>query len=145
MRTLPAILGTTLAVSCAVGAMAVSAQAAPAKSAKTYVGCTSPAVSCTGGERMQSKPSQMGFSADGSLYVTGIHWRGWGTAKAIGTGTAHADNCTPNCAQGHFSEHPATIVFSNPKPWDGKLAYSHAIESVPAIKWYYTFSQGLVP
>jgi hypothetical protein len=149
MRTgliFPAILGATLAVSAVVGsAVAAHAQAAPAKAAREYVACTTPAITCADGRGMQVRPTSMGFSADGSLYVTGIRWHGWGTGKATGTGTAHADNCEPNCAQGSFSTHPATIVFTTPKPWHGKLAYARVTESVPAIKWRYTFSHGLIP
>jgi hypothetical protein len=155
MRTkliFPAILGAALAASGAVaGATAAHAQAtsaAQARSAKTareYVACTTPAVTCAHGRGMQVRPTSMGLSADGSLYVTGIRWHGWGTGKATGTGTAHADNCDPNCAQGSYRTHPATIVFTTPKPWDGKLAYAKVTESVPAIKWHYTFTQGLIP
>jgi hypothetical protein len=149
MRTkliFPAILGAALAVGGAVAsATTADAQTTSAKAAHEYVACTTPAITCAGGRGMQVRPTSMGLSADGSLYVTGIRWHGWGTGKATGTGTAHADNCKPNCAQGSYSTHPATIVFATPKPWDGKLAYAKVSESVPAIKWHYTFTHGLIP
>jgi hypothetical protein len=137
-----------LTAGAACGAVAVdgaTAHASTTTASRQYVACTTPANECAGGRGMQTRPTQMGLSADGSLYVTGIKWHGWGTAKATGTGTAHADNCTPNCAQGTFTKHPATIVFTDPKPWHGKLAYAHVAESVPAIGWHYTFTHGLVP
>jgi hypothetical protein len=36
-------------------------------------------------------------------------------------------------------------VFTNPKPWDGELAYARSVESVPAIGWHFVFTHGLVP
>ncbi len=62
-----------------------------------------------------------------------------------GTGTAHADNCEPNCAQGTYSEYPATITLTDPRPWRGKLAYARETVSVPATHDHVTFSTGLVP
>jgi hypothetical protein len=94
---------------------------------------------------MQARPTTMYLSADGSLFVKGITWRGWGSGAATGTGTAWADDCKPNCAQGTFHKHPATIVLSDPKPWHHKMAYSRQIDSVPAIGWRYTFARGLLP
>ena len=94
---------------------------------------------------MLAKPGTMIFSADGSLYLKSIAWQGWGTDTAIGTGTAYADNCKPNCAEGTYSKHPARIVLTAPKPWNGKLAYTRAEESVPAVGWHYAVTQSLVP
>ena len=36
-------------------------------------------------------------------------------------------------------------MFTNPKPWDGKLAYARFVESVPVIGWHFVFTHGLVP
>jgi len=142
---IPVLLTAASAACGAVAAAGATAHASMAAAPREYVACTTPAIQCGGGRGMQTKPTEMGLSADGSVYVTGIKWHGWGTARATGTGTAHTDNCRPNCAQGTFSKHPATIVFTSPQPWDGKLAYAHAVESVPAIRWYFVFTHGLVP
>ena len=113
--------------------------------ATTYVTCTTPADGCMSSSQMKAKPTTMYLSGDGSLFAKGIAWRGWGTRTAIGTGTAWADDCKPNCAQGTFRKHPATIVLTDPKPWHRKMAYSRQLDSVPAIGWRFTFARGLMP
>jgi hypothetical protein len=35
---------------------------------------------------------------DGNLWVQGIRWQDWGAPTAVGTGTAFANPCTPDCA-----------------------------------------------
>jgi hypothetical protein len=94
---------------------------------------------------MQIKPRAMNLFMDGTLYVVGITWVHWGTDSAIGTGTAKANNCTPNCAAGTFRTHPATITVSDPRAWRGTLAYTHVSVSVPAIRYSFTFTEGLIP
>jgi hypothetical protein len=94
---------------------------------------------------MQTKPSAMYLTMDGTLYVVGITWVHWGTASATGTGTAKANNCTPNCAAGTFHTHPATITASDPRTWRGTLAYTRVSVSVPAIRYSFTFTEGLIP
>jgi hypothetical protein len=46
---------------------------------------------------------------DGNQYLTGVHWSSWATANAKGTGTLHYNDCTPNCAAGHFHTVRATV------------------------------------
>jgi hypothetical protein len=110
-----------------------------------YVTCTQPADGCTVVSQMKSQPTAMNLSGDGTLYVQGITWRGWGTATATGTGTASLDNCKPNCAQGSYAKHPATLVLSDPRSWHGKMAYSRQTDSVPAAGWHFIFAHGLLP
>jgi hypothetical protein len=110
---------------------------------REYVACTQ--AFCTGPGQMRARPMVVTVSVDGSLYVAAITWRGWGTGNATGTGTAHADNCKPNCAQGTFHEYPATITLTGPKLWRDDMAYSRERISVPAIHDRKTFSTGLVP
>ncbi len=121
-----------------------SSPARPGAAARReYVACTQ--VFCTGRGQMKPRPTMMTPSGDGSLYVTGITWQGWGTGTATGTGTAHADNCNPNCAQGTYHQYPGTITLTSPKPWRGKMAYSRETVSVPAIQDRVTFRTGLLP
>ena len=110
---------------------------------REYVGCTQ--VFCTVRAQMKTRPTEIIPTGDGSLYVTGITWRGWGTGTAAGSGTAHADNCNPNCAQGTYHEYPATITLTDPKPWRADMAYSRETVSVPGIPYRVTFRSGLVP
>ena len=61
------------------------------------------------------KPRQIVIACgDGNLYVTRLHWSHWRTGSALGTGTAHANDCTPNCAAGHFHTYRAQIKLSKP-------------------------------
>jgi hypothetical protein len=110
---------------------------------REYVACTE--ALCTVPGQMKARPMVVIASGDGSLFVTAITWRGWGTGNATGTGTAHADNCKPNCAQGTFHRYPATITLTGPKLWRDDMAYSQERISVPAIHDRVTFSTGLVP
>jgi hypothetical protein len=102
-------------------------------------------VFCTARGQMKARPVMMTTSGDGSLYVTGITWRDWATGTAAGAGTAHADDCTPNCAQGTYREFPATITLTSPRPWRGDMAYSRETVSVPAIHDQVTFRTGPLP
>jgi hypothetical protein len=109
-----------------------------------YVVCTSTAGTCSG-STMQTEPRAMYLSGDGSFYVVRITWAHWGTATATGKGTAEANNCSPDCADGTFHAHPATITVSDPRTWHGMLAYTRLSVSVPAIRYGYTVTSGLIP
>jgi hypothetical protein len=50
---------------------------------------------------------------DGSLYMTGMHWKSWGRRAATGVGTAHLNDCIPFCAAGHFHKYRARIRLSS--------------------------------
>ena len=56
---------------------------------------------------------------DGNLYMTGMHWSHWRRSSAVGTGTAHANDCSPNCAQGHFHRYAAKITLTKPTTCTG--------------------------
>jgi hypothetical protein len=74
-----------------------------------------------------------------------IVWSGWGTAEAVGRGTAEANNCKPDCADGTFSPHPVTVTLTKPKTWGAEMAYSRLHYSVPSLRLQWTFATGLVP
>lgn len=119
---------------------AASDGAAPVR----HVVCTSTAGICSA-SIMRSKPREMFLSADGSLYVRRIVWTGWGATSATGRGTASADNCSPNCAQGTYHSYPAVITVSDPRPWHRIIAYARVRASVAAIRYRYAFTRGLIP
>jgi len=110
---------------------------------REYVVCTT--ALCTVRPQMETRPTAIYPSGDGSFWFSGITWRGWGTATATGTATAHANNCQPDCAQGTFSAYPGTITLTDPKPWHGEMAYTQETVNVPAIHDQATFSTGTVP
>jgi len=60
---------------------------------------------------LASAPEELVITcADANYELAGLHWHGWGTARATATGTARANDCTPNCAAGHFHSYRMTAV-----------------------------------
>lgn len=49
--------------------------------------------------------------ADANLYVTRLNYSLYGTREAKATGVFHLNDCTPNCAGGHFHAHAGSIRF----------------------------------
>jgi hypothetical protein len=111
--------------------------------------CTKPIDTCTGAgvDALQTEPSEIIVSEDGSGYVKDLTWSGWGTGTATGTGTLEVDNCSPNCAQGHDTPYAATVTLTQLAPYgDGEQAYSAIAISVPRSPSHsQTFSTRLVP
>jgi hypothetical protein len=68
---------------------------------------------------------------DGNFYLTGIHWASWTAAKATGTGTGHQNDCTPNCAAGHFHAYPARLTLTKPRSCDGHKVFT-------TLEWRFT-------
>ena len=50
--------------------------------------------------------------ADANFYVDHLHWTAWGSTSAVAKGTAHQNDCKPNCAAGHFHAFPLTVRLS---------------------------------
>jgi hypothetical protein len=46
---------------------------------------------------------------DGGFGLTSVHWTEWAPADAAGVGTEYLNDCTPNCASGHFHNYPVDI------------------------------------
>ena len=47
--------------------------------------------------------------ADGGDRMTAMHWTSWAPTHATGTGIQSLNDCTPNCAMGHFHDYPVDI------------------------------------
>jgi hypothetical protein len=94
---------------------AVTTAAPTAAPAATFTVCTTPTLPCSGS--MKTEPTGISPATDGAGYLKGLTWSGWGTAVAVGTGTAERDNCVPNCGQGTYSAHSATVTLSHPTPY----------------------------
>ncbi len=124
--------------------------ASPAVPLTDFKVCTSPALTCTGYDgpgAMQTEPTQITVSADGSAYVKNLTWSGWGSATATGTGTLELDDCNPNCAQGTFTGYLATVTLSSPAGFgNGEQAYSVMVVSAHGSSFQTrSFTTGLVP
>jgi hypothetical protein len=66
--------------------------------------------------------------ADGNFWVGGLRWRGWGGTAATATGTSHQNDCTPNCAAGHFEAHAVSVSVSKPATClGGRRQYTHLV------------------
>jgi hypothetical protein len=57
---------------------------------------------------------------DGNLYFTGPRWSSWTATGAAATGTAHLDDCTPNCAAGRFHAYRARVRLGGFRTCGGK-------------------------
>ncbi len=91
--------------------------------------CVTPVVTCQG--ELKTEPSQIIVSGDGSAFITGLVWTGWGLPSATGSGTLKLDNCIPNCAQGTFTPYQVTVVLSDLTPYGGRAAYATMLVAAP--------------
>jgi hypothetical protein len=96
---------------------------------------------------MQVRPAEIYISGDGSLFVKGIAWYGWGDATVTGYGTLWQNDCTPDCVQGTFSTVPATITLSVLSRYgSGPPAYAKMrISAATSSFGTQTFTRGMVP
>jgi hypothetical protein len=63
--------------------------------------------------RPEIRPAQIVLAcADGNFYFTGLDWSAWNASGAQATGTAHQNDCTPNCAAGHFHSYGVSVKLS---------------------------------
>jgi hypothetical protein len=60
------------------------------------------------------KPTRIVIACgDGNLQATHIVYQLYRTSSAAATATMEANDCLPNCAEGHFHAYPAKLAFSN--------------------------------
>jgi hypothetical protein len=76
---------------------------------------------------------------DGNYWLTGLRWHGWDSAKATATGTGHANDCTPNCAAGHFHTFAVTVTVSGTlrcgtRRQYAKLVVAYASKKQPLVE-----------
>jgi hypothetical protein len=71
------------------------------------------------------RPTSVVFACgDGGVYATGVRWSNWGAPFATATATIHENDCTPNCAQGHFHTYAAYLaVTGRERCHSGQIAY----------------------
>jgi len=76
--------------------------------------------------RPSVEPSEVVLScADGGFSIQKIQWTGWGESFAAGMGTGSLNNCTPNCANGHYHSYPMLLVVTGKERCtDGRAAYA---------------------
>jgi len=54
--------------------------------------------------------------ADDNSSLTGPSGSGWTAGAALGKGTWHINDCTPDCAHGHFLTYPVDVTFWRSRP-----------------------------
>lgn len=61
-------------------------------------------------QQAQVRPASIVIAcADGNFYVDHLRWTTWGPRSAVGKGIAQRNDCTPNCAAGHFHSSAMTV------------------------------------
>jgi hypothetical protein len=86
-------------------------------------------------DKPEVRPTSVIFACgDGGVYADGVRWSGWGAQFATATATMHANDCTPNCAQGHFHRYAAFLaVAGSQRCPNGQLAYQR-VSYVPRTR-----------
>jgi serine/threonine-protein kinase len=104
-----------------------------ATAATEFTVCVVPVLPCRLAQ-MQTKPTTVLLSGDGSGLIKSLRWSGWGSAVAIASGTYEVDTCQPDCAQGKYRSSPATITLTALTPYPGgKRAYAEMVVSAPGV------------
>jgi hypothetical protein len=119
----PAVAG--LAAAGGLATTSLTANAAPAAHAKPAATPKIAVYDCA--NRPSVRPSEFDMTCDGSAALTKMHWSDWNTTEATGTGVFWVNNCTPNCAQGHWSHSNVIVVLWRAEPvahHRGDYAYS---------------------
>ncbi|MFZ0043564.1 MAG: hypothetical protein WAK93_19805 [Solirubrobacteraceae bacterium] len=71
------------------------------------------------------RPGDLFLSADGTLEVTGMHWRNWGGKTAVGYGEAEYHGCSPSCAQAPAHHAKAEVKLSKIVRCQHRSWYAH--------------------
>ncbi len=100
-----------VAIVCGAVALAVAAGVAGSASGAGITLTTGPTISDCGGQAVA--PSSLTLAcADANYGLAAMKWASWGSAKATGSGSARANDCTPNCAAGTFHSYPVRATAS---------------------------------
>ena len=70
------------------------------------------------------KPRRLNPSVDGSLYVRGMRWTVWDDRQAAGDGIAHVNDCSPDCADGHYTRYRVTVRLAQPRELCGSRFFT---------------------
>jgi hypothetical protein len=98
------------------------------------IAATQPVVGLCNGHQTAAPKTWTLACADGNFWFTGLKWKDWGAPKATATGTAHANDCTPYCAAGHFHTHAAVVTLSGTLRCSGRRQYAKLVVSYPGTK-----------
>jgi hypothetical protein len=100
-RLIPFSLLAVLVVAAGLLTLLSYGQATAASSATMLLSCSS---------KYGAQPSTYVLScADFNSKFTDLHWTSWGSTTAYATGEARWNDCTPNCASGHWKSETVTV------------------------------------
>jgi hypothetical protein len=95
-----------LALIVFVAATALPMGVFAASALPVYGGCTS---------KVKVRPTSIVFTcADANFYAAGLRWTRWDSKQAVASGVAHANDCVPYCAAGHFHTYRVDVTLSSP-------------------------------
>ena len=119
-----AAAGLAASAGASTGARASTAVALSAtKKATKYV-----VADCS---QLQVRPGSYVFTcADDGTGLENLHWTTWNSKLASAYGTYYYNDCTPDCASGHFHEFPVLVVL-----WGSDTLKHH-----PGVRRYAEFT-----
>jgi hypothetical protein len=110
VRRVLVILGSLVALLGVAGP--ATAKVAPV----TFAGCL---------ERASFKPKDVLLACgDGNASFDVASWSRWTRQSAKAVGTALINDCTPNCAAGHFSSALAALILERPRTCHGARRFT---------------------
>ena len=116
---------STAALIALVGAAAPAAQ--PARATETIA-----IPDCLGTPRVRPVTIMLACG-DGGFIANRLSWTGWGSTFAAARGVASANDCTPNCAEGHYHTSPIVLIADGRERCpDGRSAYARLTVAWPA-------------
>jgi hypothetical protein len=82
-----------------------------------------------------SAPSELVLACgDANYSLEKLKWRAWGTVAAKATGLAQANDCTPNCAAGHFHSYRVQVIADHLVACGRAKVYEHLITVYPGAR-----------
>lgn len=109
---------------------------ASAASAAALPGAVADGGNPKAGKNVLVRPKQIVYSGDGSGFLAGpgkagrrpkptnLKWSSWTKGAAQGRGDDWLNNCTPDCADGTFSQHAVDITMFRPRTMLGLLVFT---------------------
>lgn len=110
------VLARKALLAVVVGVLAAVSGAAVALAAEPGAASEGPVMA---GKNPKVKPSTIQYTGDGSGFLAGshkqgrsfgsLHWSTWNEGEALGSGADWINNCTPDCAGGHFNDYAVKL------------------------------------
>jgi len=108
-------LKITVAIACVAAAPSVALATTATSSGKPF------AINCY---KEQFKPKRITIACgDAGIWLSKLKWSSWGSSNAKGAGTYNQNDCTPDCADGHFHYYPSLEVL-----WGSATVKGHPAE-----------------